>query len=210
MDLDPVSRRKTSVKAAVGFYPLATDIPTAKQVDKMLAVLSDRNEFWTKFPVPSIALSDSTYDVSGRWKGTRKGCPWNGRVWPVINSHILEGLTYWAERGNKKAQKLASDLLKRTVSMLSGQTDGTQLASSFEHYNPDNGLASRYRGVGMHFNAFLLDNIFRIACGFAVRYGEVQDDPIGDAIDFKLQGMPLGNKLYDVDRKNGKLRVQLQ
>ena len=31
----------------------------------------------------------------------------------------------------------------------------------------------------------------------------MQDDPIGDPIDFKLTGMPLGNKLYDVDRKNG-------
>jgi hypothetical protein len=56
----------------------------------------------------------------------------------------------------------------------------------------------------------VLDNIFRIACGFAIRYGEVQDDPLGEAIDFKLQGMPLGNKLYDVDRKNGRLRVQQQ
>jgi hypothetical protein len=54
----------------------------------------------------------------------------------------------------------------------------------------------------------VLDNIFRIACGFAIRYGEVQDDPIGEAIDFKLTGMPLGNKLFDVDRKNGRLRVQ--
>ena len=56
----------------------------------------------------------------------------------------------------------------------------------------------------------MLDNVFRIACGFAIRYGEVQDDPVGDPIDFKLQGMPLGNKVYDVDRKNGRLRVQLQ
>jgi hypothetical protein len=208
MDLDPDNRRKTNVKAAVGFYPLATDIPNQKQVDRMLDTLSDREEFWTKYPVPSISVSDSTFDGTGRWKGTRKNCPWNGRVWPVINTHILEGLTYWAERGNKRAQKLANELLKKTVSMLSGACEGVETASSFEHYSPETGIGSRYRGVNLHLNAFVLDNVFRIACGFAIRYGEVQDDPIGEAIDFKLTGMPLGNKLFDVDRKNGRLRVQ--
>jgi hypothetical protein len=210
MDLDPDNRRKTNVKAAVGFYPLATDIPNQKQVDRMLDTLSDREEFWTKYPVPSISVSDSTFDGTGRWKGTRKNCPWNGRVWPVINTHILEGLTYWAERGNKRAQKLANELLKKTVTMLSGACEGGETPNSFEHYHPETGVGSRYRGVDLYLNAFVLDNIFRIACGFAIRYGEVQDDPLGEAIDFKLQGMPLGNKLYDVDRKNGRLRVQQQ
>jgi hypothetical protein len=92
--------------------------------------------------------------------------------------------------------------------MLSGACEGVETASSFEHYSPETGIGSRYRGVNLHLNAFVLDNIFRIACGFAIRYGEVQDDPIGEAIDFKLTGMPLGNKLFDVDRKNGRLRVQ--
>mgnify|MGYP000210898576 CR=1 FL=1 len=36
----------------------------------------------------------------------------------------------------------------------------------------------------------LLDNIMRIAGGFAIRYGEIQDDPImAEAPDFKLQGV---------------------
>ena len=78
------------------------------------------------------------------------------------------------------------------------------------HFNPETGIGSRYRGIYLNLNAFVLDNIFRIACGFAVRYGEVQNDPIGDAIDFKLQGMPLGNKIYDVERKSGKLKVSQQ
>ena len=83
-------------------------------------------------------------------------------------------------------------------------------ANSFEHYHPVTGIGSRYRGIDLYLHSYLLDNIFRIACGFAIRFGEVQDDPIGDAIDFRLQGMPLGNKLYDVERKNGRLKVQLQ
>jgi hypothetical protein len=208
MDLDPDNRRKTNVKAAVGFYPLATDIPNPKMVERMLDTLGDKKEFWTKYPVPSVSISDPYYDATGRWKGTRKNCPWNGRVWPSINCHILEGLTMWAERGNKKAQKLAGDLLKKTVSMLSGSVDGGEVPNSYEHYNPETGFGSHYRGVHRFLNSFLLDNVFRIAGGFAVRYGEIQDDPImQDQPDFKLQGMPLGNKLFDVERKNGRLKI---
>jgi hypothetical protein len=211
MDLDPDNRRKTNVKAAVGFYPLATDIPNAKMVERMLDTLGDRKEFWTRYPVPSLAISDPWFDPAGRWKGTRKNCPWNGRVWPMINSHILEGLTYWAERGNKRAQRLAAELLKKTVAMMSGATEGTAEANSFEHYHPETGIGSRYRGINVYLHSFLLDNIFRIACGFANRYGEIQDDAImADAPDFRLQGMPLGNKLFDVERRNGKLKVTPQ
>lgn len=211
LDIDPKSRRKTTVKSAVGFYPLATDIPTPKMVDRMLETLADRKEFWAKYPVPSVALSDPYFDPHGRWKGTRRHCPWNGRVWPMINCHILEGLTQWAERGNKKAQRLATELLKKTVAMMSGASDGSQQANSFEHYSPETGLPSRYRGVHLYLHAFLLDNIFRIAGGFAIRYGEIQDDPVmSDQPDFKLSGMPLGNKVFDVERKNGRLKITPQ
>lgn len=211
MDIDPDTRKKTNVKAAVGFYPLGTDIPNAKMVERMLDTLGDRKEFWTKYPVPSLAISDSWYDPNGRWKGTRKDNPWNGRVWPIVNCHVMEGLTYWAERGNKKAQKLAGELLKKTVAMMSGAVENSTDANSFEHYHPEFGIASRYRGVQLHLHAFLLDSIFRIAGGFAIRFGEIQDDPfLAEQPDFKLQGMPLGNKLYDVERKNGKLKVSQQ
>ena len=92
-----------------------------------------------------------------------------------------------------------------------GQVEGTNDPASFEHYNPETGLGSRYRGMQPYCNGFLLDNIFRIAGGFAIRFGEIQDDPIlADQPDFKLVGMPLGNKLYDVERRNGKLRVNQQ
>ncbi|MEC7726031.1 MAG: hypothetical protein VYD05_10990, partial [Planctomycetota bacterium] len=74
----------------------------------------------------------------------------------------------------------------------------------------EHGIGSRYRGVDENLNAFMLDNIFHIGCGFAIRYGEVQDDPIGDPRDFKLKGMPLGNKLFDVERKSGKLKISPQ
>lgn len=208
MDIDPKTRRRTGVKAAVGFYPLATDIPTPKQVDAMLATLGDRKEFWTKYPVPSLAISDPYFDPEGQWKGTRRTCPWNGRVWPMINSQVAEGLIYHAERGHKVASKLLKELMRRTVEMVSGSLEGVDDARVFEHYHPVNGRPSRYRGVDLYLHAFLMDNIFRAVCGFAVRFGQIQDDPvIDDMPDFKLSGVPLGNRSYLVERKNGKLKI---
>lgn len=211
MDLDPKTRRRTGVKAAVGFYPMGSDVPTAEMVEKMLDTLGDRKEFWTRYPVPSLALTDPYFSAEGRWKGTRRHCPWNGRVWPMINGHVLEGLVWWAERGNKKAQRLCGELFKKTVAMLSGEAEGTGVPNSHEHYHPETGLPSRYRGVNLYLHGAVLDNVFRIGCGFAIRFGEIQDDPVvTDMPDFKITGLPLGNKLFDVERKNGKLRINPQ
>ena len=72
-------------------------------------------------------------------------------------------------------------------------------------------MPSRSRGVDQYMHSFMLDNIFRIGCGFVVRFGEVQDDPVmGDMPDFKLQDVPLGNKRYTLERKNGKLKINTQ
>lgn len=211
MDLDPKSRRRTGVKAAVGFYPLGTDIPTPAQVDKMLATLSDRKEFWTKYPVPSLSQTDPTFNADAHWKGTRLGSPWNGRVWPMINSQILEGLAYVAERGHKRAQKLCGDLFERTVAMMSGDLENLDEPRTFEHYHPINGMPSRYRGVDRYLHSFVMDNIFRIGCGFAVRFGEIQNDPVtANLPDFKLHDVPVGNKRFNVERKNGKLKIVAQ
>ena len=46
------------------------------------------------------------------------------------------------------------------------------------------------RGIDLYLHSFILDNAFRIACGFAVRFGQIQDDPvISDQPDFKLLGV---------------------
>ncbi len=208
MDLSPKTRRRTGVKSAVGFYPLATDLPKPAQVEKLLSTLSDRKEFWTKYPIPTLAISDPSFNADGHWKGTRRNSPWNGRSWPMVNSQVLEGLAYVAERGNKKAKKLCGQLFKRTISMMSGELEGVEEPRSFEHYHPLTGSPSRFRGIDLCLHGAILDNIFRVAGGFAVRYGSIQDDPVMDDMpDFKLNNIVVANKAYNVERKNGKLKI---
>ena len=50
--------------------------------------------------------------------------------------------------------------------------------------------------------------MFRIACGFTVRGGEVQLDPVVDQMpDFKLTNLVVANKRYQIERKNSKTKV---
>ena len=95
--------------------------------------------------------------------------------------------------------------------MMSGELEKTDEPRTFEHYDPNNGSPSRYRGVDHYLHSFLMDNIFRIGCGFVVRFGEIQDDPVMAAMpDFKLQDVPVGNQRFVVERKNGKLKISPQ
>jgi hypothetical protein len=208
MDIDPKTRRRTGVKCAAGFLPLATDIPKPAMVEKMLSSLADRKEFWTKHPVPTLAASDPFYNPDAHWKGTRIEDPSNGRTDLMLNCHIMEGLTYRSERGDKKARRLLGELFRRTITMVSGEIDKVDEPTAHEHYHPVTGRASRYRGSSMHLGAFMLDTIFRVGGGFAVRFGEVQMDPvIDDMPDFKLQGLPIGNKRFNVERKGKRVKV---
>ncbi|MEO0481203.1 MAG: trehalase family glycosidase [Planctomycetota bacterium] len=208
IDVDPRTRRKTGVKSAIGFLPLGTDIPNQKQIDAMIDVLGKKDEFWTPYPVPTVSVSDPSYDPLGQWKGTRRHEAWNGRTHMSINSQLMDSLAYVAERGHKKGRKLLKQLFEKTVSMCSGELEGHENASVHAHYHPETGRPSRYDGVDWSTGAFLMDNIFRVAGGFVVRFGEVQDDPvIDDMPDFKLHGVPIGNRRFNVERKNGKLKV---
>ena len=77
--------------------------------------------------------------------------------------------------------------------------------------NPLTGRPSRYRGVDVSLHSFLMDNIFRIACGIVIRFGEIQNDPvIADMPDFKMMAVPVGNKRFNVERKNNKLKMTSQ
>jgi hypothetical protein len=177
-------------------------------VEQMLSTLSNRKEFWTKFPVPILAINDPFFDADARWKGTRVENPANGRSSLGVNCHIMEALTYRAERGDKKARRLLGELFKRTISMVSGELDQSDSASSFEHYNPISGRPSRYQGTGMYLGASLLDNIFRLAGGFAIRFGEIQMDPVIDDVpDFRFLGVPVGNKRFNIERKGKRVKI---
>ncbi|HSM62274.1 MAG TPA: trehalase family glycosidase, partial [Longimicrobiales bacterium] len=163
-DVDGTRGRRTGVKAAVCFYPLLSDLLDDARVHRLLGHLQDPATFATPFPVPSSAADDAFFDPDGLWKGKRHNCPWNGRVWPMTNSHVVEGLLRQWHRGRAAAGPVAAHVLERFVRMMFHGQD-PERANCYEHYNPHSGHACVFRGIDDYQHSWVLDLIARGAAG---------------------------------------------
>ena len=158
---------RTNVKAAVGFYPMLTDLVDDARLDAMMDHLEDPRTFGTPFPLPSSSVDDPRFSAEGIWRGKRRNCPWNGRVWPMTTSHVIEGLLRCRRRGNERAGALAADMLVRFVRMMF--TDGDPgRPNCFEHYNPYTGRACHFRGIDDYQHSWVLDLLARGIAGLHI------------------------------------------
>ena len=158
---------RTDVKAAVGFYPMLTDLVDDARLDAMMDHLEDPRTFGTPFPIPSSSVDDPRFSAEGIWRGKRRNCPWNGRVWPMTTSHVIEGLLRCRRRGNERAGGLAADMLVRFVRMMF--TDGDPgRPNCFEHYNPYTGRACHFRGIDDYQHSWVLDLLARGIAGLHI------------------------------------------
>jgi len=67
----------------IGFLPLWAGIASKQQADRLVKILKDREKFWRKYGIPSLAADDSFYNSKGYW---------NGPVWVEWNYLIVNGL----------------------------------------------------------------------------------------------------------------------
>jgi mannosylglycerate hydrolase MGH1-like protein len=157
-DVDPRRGHRTRVKAAVCFYPYGTDLVDQRHLAGLGRHLFDRREFWTAFPVPSASVDDPNFNPDAEWKGKRHLCPWNGRVWPMTNSHVVDALAQVVRAHRPEWAPRLGDLLRRFARMMSddGRPDRP---NAFEHYHPRTGRPSRYRGIDDYQHSWLIDLI---------------------------------------------------
>jgi hypothetical protein len=98
-DVDPSTGKPRSfVKHVGGFYPLMLGTATVNQAECVVDHLTNPREFWTDFPVPSMALDAQDFIPSGYW---------SGRSWPPFNFIVLRGLL------NYGFFEVADELLRR-------------------------------------------------------------------------------------------------
>jgi len=188
-DVDPATGQRTKVKAAVCFYPYFTDIVGASHVPGLKKHLLNSHEFWTPYPVPSSSMDDEFFAAEPEWKGKRMNCPWNGRVWPMTNSHIAEALAVTAIRFHDPALRTkAAEMITRFIRMMHFER-APDRPNCFEHYNPFTGHASVYRGVDDYQHSWVVDLIMKYVCGVRPEAGGVTIDPF----PFKLKHVSLRN-----------------
>jgi hypothetical protein len=164
-DVRPSDHWYTRVKAVTCFYPFMCDIPLSKQLTAIKEHLLNEKEFWTPFPVATLSMDDEYFSAYAEWKGKRMMCPWNGRVWPMTNSHIAEALVYTAESmRDKSLLSKATDFISKYIKMMFFEGDVNR-PNCFEHYNPITGAPSEYRGVDDYQHSWVIDLIMKYVCG---------------------------------------------
>ncbi|MGD8699361.1 MAG: trehalase family glycosidase, partial [Gemmatimonadales bacterium] len=117
-DVDPKNLGRTGVKAAVCFYPYFTELVGRTHVEGLRRHLLDPGEFWTEYPVPSTSADDPYYSPDAEWKDKRHNCPWNGRVWPMANSHVAEALAITAIERDADLRPVAAEFIRKFIRML--------------------------------------------------------------------------------------------
>jgi glycogen debranching enzyme len=197
-DIDPKTGVRTGVKAATCFYPYFTDIVTKEHLAGLRRHLLSPKEFWTPWPVPSTSVDDPTFSAEPVWKGKRMNCPWNGRVWPMTNSHIMEALASSARRFNDpRLEEAASEFLSKFVRMLFFDQDPMR-PNCFEHYHPYTGQPSAYRGVDDYMHSWVNDLIIQHLMGIHMEEGLITIRPLRCGVakaeinGIRVQGHELG------------------
>ncbi|MBK5188869.1 MAG: hypothetical protein JJD97_11545, partial [Gemmatimonadaceae bacterium] len=181
-DIDPASGDRTRVKTAHAFYPYATDLVTASDIGGLERHLLDPAEFWTPFPVPVVSVDDPFFSAYGEWRGQRKAQPWNGRVWPSVNSSVMDALGAAAVMHAPALREEAALFLRRFVRMMFHAGDLGK-PNAFEHYNPLTGQASVYRGLDDVQRSWIADHIISYVMGIRPHEGGITVDPFPFALE---------------------------
>lgn len=167
-DIDPNTGWRTNVKAGTCFYPFMTEATRSEHSLALEEHLLNEAEFWTEYPFPSLSLDDPLFSAEGLWNGMRMNCPWNGRSWPMLNSHLVEALAQTALRLQPSLLDKAGEALKRVINMLFFGNDALR-PNSFEHYNPLNGKPSAYRGIDDYQHSWIVDLLLKYVAGLQPR-----------------------------------------
>jgi len=110
--------KRIQVRTPFNLYPLLTGRMPPEVSKRILAHLTDEKQFWTRYPVPTVACNDPAYNPNQMWRGP---------TWVNINYLLIEGLM------RVGYPDLAIELRRRTLEMISSQSD------IFEYYHPETG-----------------------------------------------------------------------
>ncbi|MEZ0324329.1 MAG: hypothetical protein ACAH95_00340 [Fimbriimonas sp.] len=186
---DNYEGRRSPAEPATGFYPFLLKhlgMYPRELIEAMYQRLLSPNCFWLPKGFPATTRNDATFSGEGEWKEKRLNCPWNGRSWPMVNSHLVDALANVARqvRGSRAQGELcshAAEALMKAIRLMFHHGDPTR-PNSYEHYDPVTGLPALYRGYDDYMHSWIVDLILRHAVG--VVPGEDFVDPLPLDVDW--------------------------
>jgi len=102
-------------------YPLWTGQLPDEIRERLIGHLTNPDEFWGEYMLPSVARNDPLYDPSTMWRGP---------VWVNINYFFIEALRQIGE------DDLADELTQKTLDLIMSHS------GIFEYYHSDDGVPS--------------------------------------------------------------------
>ena len=209
-DVNPVTGRRSSARSLGSFYPYATDLVGAPHLAGFVQNLFDPRQFWKPFPASSLSGKDARYDPDAAWKGRRLDRPWNGRVWPPLNSHVAEAIARVAIHHVPALRAHLVEFVTKFVRMMFWEGDASR-PNSFEHYHPVSGRPSAYRGLDDCQHSWVNDLIVQYVIGLRPEgEGRCVVDPMPFGLDgFEATGLPLMGRAVDVLREGDRVTVRV-
>ncbi|MCB1217250.1 hypothetical protein KDL44_07645 [bacterium] len=206
MDYSAQKKQRSHFLAAVGCYPALFGLAGRERALRIGERLTDPAGFWTDWPLATVPQDDPYFSADPAWRGERANCPWNGRVWPMVNSHVCEVLERLAELDGDVYRPQLASFLRRYIEMMhfengdaAGAGKDLTRPNCFEHYHPHNGSACEYRGVDDYMHSWVADLLLRYVAG--VRVQEQRDNAVVkrsilfDPFPFGLESFFLSNCL---------------
>jgi hypothetical protein len=137
-------------------------------------------------------------------------CPWNGRTWPMTNSHAAEALAQSAIRfSDPFLRKKAAEFITRFIRMMFFDGD-PERPNCFEHYNPLTGKPSMYRGIDDYQHSWVNDLIIKYVCGIRPAEHTVTIDPFPfGSRDTLIDNVIVRNRMFKVEIKDNRFIVWL-
>jgi glycogen debranching enzyme len=109
---------RVNVRTPFNLFPLITGRMPSNIAERLVQHLTDERQFWTKYPLPTVALDDPKFDPLQMWRGP---------TWVNVNYLMIEGLQ------RSGYPDLAKELRKRTLELIEREDD------IYEYYHPETG-----------------------------------------------------------------------
>ena len=110
--------KRVNVVTPFNLFPLITGRMPDSINELLVKHLTNPAEFWSHYPIPSVAMNDPRFNPIQMWRGP---------TWANVNYLMIEGLQRCGY------DDLAHQLRARTLELLSGQDD------IYEYYHPSTG-----------------------------------------------------------------------
>ena len=172
---DPRSKKFSKIMSIADFYPFFSQLAGKEQLTCLNHLFSE-NEFWAKYPVPSISMDDPQFDPEAFWMGPS---------WPAATCHIVEGLALAAKNLDSSLVANAAELFRRAANIYF-----TPQIDFHERYNPLTGKPLSQFKDYMH--SWWIDLIIKHVVGFMPNAdGKLELKPLPLGLDyFAMEGIP--------------------